>query len=84
MSFNSGPTRNELLLKFENGFGDLNLDFVSYYWKSEKRSIKESADGVVGIEDGAEDAATFELVEAFARPSKEEKEEDNVSDSTTY
>jgi hypothetical protein len=59
------------------------LYFVAHTGQSEEDAVEVAADADVGIADGAEDAATFELVEGDACPAEEEEDEDDVA-QTVY
>ena len=61
----------------------MGLYFVAHTGQSEEDAVEVAADADVGIADGAEDAATFELVEGDACPAEDEEDEDDVA-QTVY
>lgn len=61
----------------------MGLYFVAHTGQSEEDAVEVAANADVGIADGAEDAATFELVEGDACPAEEEEDKDDVA-QTVY
>ena len=61
----------------------MGLYFVAHTGQSEEDAVEVAADADVGIADGAEDAATFELVEGDACPADEEEDKDDFA-QTVY
>jgi hypothetical protein len=79
VSLDSGTRRNEFSFEFEEGFGDLFLDFVAHAGKAQEDAIEGAAHGGVDVEDGAGDTAAFQLVEELARPAEEEEDKDYIA-----
>jgi hypothetical protein len=55
------------------------LYFIAHAGKSKEDAVEVAPDTDVGIADGAEDTATFELVEGDACPAEKEKNEDDIA-----
>lgn len=70
---------HELALKLEHCFGDLHLHFRPHARQAQEDAIEVAAHVDVEFADGAEEAASLELVEELARPSQEEEDEDDVA-----
>jgi hypothetical protein len=68
-------------LRFEIGNGSRNLlvDLAADAWGAEEDRVAEQTDGNVDIADTSEETVAAKRVEGFARISKEEQNEDNIS-----
>lgn len=81
MTVDAGPAGDQLLLKLDNGLGDLSLDFGAHSGQAQEVAVQDTAGGEVEVDGGADDATALELVEGLAGPAEDEEDEDQVADS---
>jgi hypothetical protein len=62
-ALDAGSAGHQLALELQYCFGDLHLHFRPHTWQAQKDAVEIAAHVDVEFADGAEDAASFELVE---------------------
>jgi hypothetical protein len=72
--------RDQLLLKLEDGLGDLSLHLCTDTRETQEDAEEGAADVGVYVCRGADRAAALQLVEELARPAQQEEDEDDIAE----